>query len=631
MRTRWLGVLATLSLVMACEVVVTGAAPGSSHPGRRPLRAQATPPAGTRAVGVAAASARVIAVIPFTNISQDAGDDWIGDGIAETLVLELQRASSASVMGREQVGAALRAIGVPGAESIDDGHLVEVGRRLGVRWVMTGGYQRLGDLLRITGQLIDVRTSTVVGAAMVDGTIADLFALQDRMADELVAATGARTRRASGGPAPRVPAVSPRLGEVDTASAGLAPAADTVVATPPAVSTTSSEVGTGGFAAAPGAIDGPPPPVPPEVISRDARGRATIRATRLTDGIRLDGLLDERVYQTVPAITGFIQQAPDEGAPATEKTEAWIMFDADNLYPAGRIWDSAPPSEWVANEMRHDTPQLRQNDTFALILDTFYDRRNGVAFYSNPLGAIADFAITNEGNPNSDWNPVWDVRTARFEGGWTVEMEIPFRSLRYRPGSNQVWGVQLRRNVRRKNEWTYITPLPISAGSGPGGIFRVSEAATLVGLEVPRGARNLEIKPYGIGGVRTDVNASPLTNNAGDGDFGFDVKYGITQNLTVDLTYNTDFAQVEVDEQQVNLTRFRLFFPEKREFFLEGRGIFDFARGGITGGGRWRVAPGWQRRWLLRLGKRPDHLLQSTDRPAERNGGPDHRRRARHR
>ena len=210
-------------------------------------------------------------------------------------------------------------------------------------------------------------------------------------------------------------------------------------------------------------------------------------------------------------------------------------------------------------------------------------------------------------------------------------MEIPFRSLRYRPGSNQVWGVQLRRNVRRKNEWAYITPLPISAGSGPGGIFRVSEAATLVGLEVPRGARNLEIKPYGIGGVRTDVNASPPTNNAGDGDFGFDVKYGITQNLTVDLTYNTDFAQVEVDEQQVNLTRFRLFFPEKREFFLEGRGIFDFARGGITGGGRWRVAPGWQRRWLLRRGKRPDHLLQSTDRPAERNGGPDHRRRARHR
>ena len=344
-----------------------------------------------------------------------------------------------------------------------------------------------------------------------------------------------------------------------------------------------STVSTSGFAV-PGMIDGPPPPVPPEVIRRDDQRRATIRAIELTESVRLDGQLDEGVYHTVPAITGFIQQAPDEGAAATEKTEAWIMFDARNIYVAGRVWDSAPASEWVANEMRRDTAQLRQNDTFAVVLDTFYDRRNAVAFYTNPLGAIADFALTNEGNPNSDWNPVWDVRTGRFEGGWTVEMEIPFKSLRYRPGPAQVWGVQLRRNVRRKNEWAYITPLPISAGSGPGGIFRVSDAATLVGLDVPSGSKNLEIKPYGIGGVSTDVNATPPTTNAGDGDVGFDVKYGVTQNLTADFTYNTDFAQVEVDEQQVNLTRFSLFFPEKREFFLEGRGIFDFARGGITGG-----------------------------------------------
>ena len=207
------------------------------------------------------------------------------------------------------------------------------------------------------------------------------------------------------------------------------------------------------------------------------------------------------------------------------------------------MWDSAPPSEWVANEMRRDTRQLRQNDTFAVILDTFYDRRNGVAFYTNPLGAIADFAITNEGNPNSDWNPVWDVRTGRFEEGWTVEMEIPFKSLRYRPGPAQVWGVQLRRNVRRKNEWNYITPLPISAGSGPGGIFRVSDAATLVGFDVPSGSKNLEIKPYGIGGFSTNLAATPPTRNVGAGDGGLDVKYGLTQNLTADFTANTDFAQ----------------------------------------------------------------------------------------
>ena len=254
------------------------------------------------------------------------------------------------------------------------------------------------------------------------------------------------------------------------------------------------------------------------------------------------------------------------------------MFDGTNIYVSGRLWDSAPSSEWVANEMRRDTPQLRDNDSFWVVFDTFYDRRNGVAFHTNSLGALGDFAITNEGNPNSDWNPVWDVRTGRFDGGWTVEMEIPFKSLRYRPGTEQVWGVQLRRTIARKNELAFLTPVPIAAGRR--GIFRASDYATMVGLEVPSASNNLDIKPYGITGLTTDVNSSPPKNNEGDGDVGLDVKYGITQNLTADLTYNTDFAQVEVDEQQVNLTRFSLFFPEKREFFLEGRGIFDFARGG---------------------------------------------------
>ena len=332
-------------------------------------------------------------------------------------------------------------------------------------------------------------------------------------------------------------------------------------------------------------IDGPPPPLAPEVIARDADGRATVRAVRLAQRIALDGRLDEDVYDLIPPVGGFVQQVPDPGAPATEPTEAWVMFDGANLYVAARCYDSAPPGAWVANDMRRDTPQLRQNDTFAVILDTFYDRRNGVAFYTNPLGARADFAITNEGSPNSDWNPIWDVRVGRFEGGWTVEMEIPFKSLRYRSGEAQVWGFQLRRVVRRKNEGSYLTPLPISAvrGSAIRGIFRVSDAATLVGLEAPQDSRTFEIKPYAIGGVTTTVDAVADRDNVGARDAGLDVKLGITQNLTADFTLNTDFAQVEVDEQQVNLTRFSLFFPEKREFFLEGRGIFEFARGPAGG------------------------------------------------
>ena len=331
----------------------------------------------------------------------------------------------------------------------------------------------------------------------------------------------------------------------------------------------------------------PAAPAAPEVVARDAQGRTTVRATKLTQEIRLDGRLDEAVYGAVQPISGLIQQLPDEGAPASERTEIWVLFDGDNLYVTARCFDSAPPSEWVANEMRHDVIQLRQNDSFSILLDTFHDQRNGVAFLVTPIGGYSDFAITNEGNVNTDWNVVWDARTGRFDGGWTVEMQIPFKSLRYRPDETQVWGLQLRRIVRRRTEASYLTPLPISAARGNSviaGLWRVSEAAALVGIEVPPLSLDAELKPYGIGGVKTDLNADPPTENQADADFGFDAKYRITRNLTADLTVNTDFAQVEVDEQQINLTRFSLFFPEKREFFLEGRGNFEFARGG--GGAR---------------------------------------------
>ena len=331
-------------------------------------------------------------------------------------------------------------------------------------------------------------------------------------------------------------------------------------------------------------IDGPPAPVAPATITRDDKGNATVRAVRLTEPLRLDGRLDEAMYSEVPALTGFLQTLPDEGAPATEKTEAWIWFDDENVYVSAKLYDSAPPSEWVANEMRRDTNQLRNNDTFSVSFDTYYDHRNALFFYTNPLGARADIQHTNEGNPNGDWNPIWDVRTGRFDGGWTVEMEFPFKSLRYRPGRNQVWGVQLRRAIRRKNEWVHLTQIPrtaVNGNSGASAVMRVSRHATLVGIEAPDAGRNLEIKPYVISGFETDRAAD--VSNDGSADAGLDVKFGITENLTADLTVNTDFAQVEADEQQVNLTRFELSFPEKREFFLEGRDIYQFALG--AGGG----------------------------------------------
>lgn len=324
----------------------------------------------------------------------------------------------------------------------------------------------------------------------------------------------------------------------------------------------------------------PPPPVPPAVITRDATGQATVRAIKLTAPLTVDGRLDEEVYRREQPFGGLIQVVPRYGQEMTERSDVWITYDDRNIYVSCRCWDSAPPEEWIANELRRDTGGLRNNDHVGVMFDTFYDRRSGFAFYTNPLGARADYSVVDEGGSNTDWNPVWTSRTGRFDGGWTVEMAIPLKSLRYRPGANQMWGVQLRRSVRRKNEWAYLTPVP-QILAGPQALNRISSAGTLVNLDLPPAGRNLELKPYALSQVTTDRMRTPAIRDELGGDIGGELKYHVTPNLTFDFSANTDFAQVEIDEQQVNLTRFSLLFPEKRDFFLEGRGIFDFARGGL--------------------------------------------------
>jgi hypothetical protein len=332
-------------------------------------------------------------------------------------------------------------------------------------------------------------------------------------------------------------------------------------------------------------FDGPPAPIPPEVVTRDESGRATIRAVRVPSPIRVDGRLDESVYSTIPAISDFIQNDPQEGAPASEKTEVWILYDNDSIYVVARCWESNP-ERMVVNEMRRDSTNIVQNDNFAFGFDSFYDRRNAVAFELNALGGRIDVQVTNERQMNMDWNPIWELKVGRFEGGWAVETAIPFKSLRYRPEPAQLWGFNARRVNRWRNEVSYLTKIPASMTLR--GHFQSSLMATVVGLEVPSGARNLEVKPYAITSATSDLTASPRINGDLDGDFGVDAKYGISQSLTADFTYKTDFAQVEADEQQVNLTRFSLFFPEKRDFFLENQGTFAFggsAGFGPTGGG----------------------------------------------
>ena len=587
----------------------------------RPVTGQSTPTGrgqATRSVEAAPREPpRSVAVLPFTNISRSPADAWLSRGIAETVTADLRERPGLSVIGPEQLW---------DGGWVDLGAVlaVDLGRQLGARWLVRGGYQRVGERIRITARLIDARDGTLIQSVKVDGPVSDIFALQDRLMPELASGLALTAGAPGGGvPEPRAPVRIARgessPGGVGRRQAPTAPvppvpndndigasriegtrgrprAIDRAVLARPGATAAAATARPAGPPVDPGVpavpapgvagvpIDGPPPPVPPATVARDGQGRVTIRATHLPAPLRVDGQLDEGPYSTVEPIGDFIQLEPTEGALATELTDVWIFFDDDSLYISGRCWDSAPEARWILNEMRRDGADIYRDENFTVVLDTFYDRRNGYFFQVNPIGGLFDAQIT-DGAENSDWNPVWDVRTGRFEGGWTFEMVIPFRSLRYQPGKAQVWGVNFRRFVQWKNEFSFVVPMPASFGFA--GIYQFSLGGTLVGLEAPPGGKNLEIKPYGISGVTTDRRATPPISDALDGDLGLDVKYGVTQNLTADFTYNTDFAQVEVDEQQVNLTRFSLFFPEKREFFLEGRGIFEFggARQGFRGVG----------------------------------------------
>ncbi len=317
---------------------------------------------------------------------------------------------------------------------------------------------------------------------------------------------------------------------------------------------------------------------PPSLVERRAADDVTVRAVRLTAPLSIDGRLDEAIYATLPAISDFIQQEPREGQPATEKTEAWILYDDENLYICARNWNSQPERE-VANEMRRDNGNILGNDNFTFVIDTLHDKRNGYMFQTNPLGALRDMTVTDD-QQNSAWNGIWYVKTGHFDQGWTLEVAIPFKTLRYNGNGAQTWGVNMRRLVRWKNEFSYLSLVPAALGTT--GVSRMASAATVIGLETPASSKNLEFKPYAVSSATTSRTGAAPFDNRLDRNAGFDFKYGLTRSLILDATYRTDFAQVEEDLQQINLTRFSLFFPEKRDFFIEGQGIFDF--GGVQAG-----------------------------------------------
>ncbi len=296
-------------------------------------------------------------------------------------------------------------------------------------------------------------------------------------------------------------------------------------------------------------------------------GRKQMQAVAAASPIVIDGVLDEEVWTRAIPATGFIQADPQEGQPATEITEVRIAYDGEYLYIAALCRDS-DPAGIVVNEIRKDFAG-RDQDTFEVLLDTFADRRNGFVFATNAEGAKADTQVANEGRDvNTNWDAVWWVKTRRSADGWTAEFRIPFKTLRFDAGDGKTWGVNFARRVRRKNEISYWSPV-----SRAYSIYRASSDGNLAGLSSLRQGRNLRLKPFVAAAAVRGIGADRF-----DPDFsgGIDLKAGITPSLTFDATINPDFAQAEADEQQVNLTQFSLFYPEKREFFLENAGIFYF-------------------------------------------------------
>ena len=339
----------------------------------------------------------------------------------------------------------------------------------------------------------------------------------------------------------------------------------------------------------------PPPAGPARTqTSTTAAGLPVARAHRVARGPEIDGdVLGEAVWTAAGPQTGFRQNTPDEGEPASERTEVRIVYTDDTIY-FGVVCFVGDPATIIVSDARRDS-SLTETDSFRIVLDTYRDQQNGFVFGTNPAGLEYDGQLTNEGEGsggiggglvqrsgsqqqrgsgggfNLNWDGVWQVAAQVTDVGWTAEFAIPFRTLRYASGAVQTWGLNFQRNIRHRNEESYWAPLPRQFN-----LNRLSLAGELQGVEAPP-PRNLKLNPYLLGqALRRDADREATLL----GDVGADLKYSVTPSLTLDLSYNTDFAQVEVDDQQINLDRFNLFFPEKRPFFLENAGLFSVGQPG---------------------------------------------------
>ncbi|MGH9203659.1 MAG: DUF5916 domain-containing protein, partial [Vicinamibacterales bacterium] len=307
----------------------------------------------------------------------------------------------------------------------------------------------------------------------------------------------------------------------------------------------------------------------PVVATAQGAAVAVVTVGRATEGERpiIDGRVDDGLWAQAEPFSGFIQQEPNDGEPATERTEIRFLLDRQNLYVAVVCFDSDPRNILVSQSRRD--ADLGDTDSIRILLDTFNDGQNAFVFGTNPFGIEYDGQVMAEGQTgqgggggsggsfNLNWDADWAVRAQITDRGWEAEFAIPLKTLRYDPGEDRTWGVNATRNIRRKNEQVFLSPVPRGYN-----LHRVSVAGKLQGLSLPP-RRDIKLLPY-IAGAVTEDKTLPGDTVRRAGDVGLDMKWGVRADLTLDLTLNTDFAQVEADVQQVNLTRFPVFFPEKR-------------------------------------------------------------------
>ena len=554
---------------------------------------------------VSAQEPPTLAVAPFTNIGAEPSRDWIGVGIAETVSTDLRDANGIDVLSRAIVEGAVANLGGADPGKPTERVLIEVVRELGADYLLAGAFQQLGEQLRLTARLIDVQSETAVEAFKVDGRRDDLFELQDRLAGEVraalrrtlgrsggarIAVVDAETRegngsgngngnaahRAGNGNGAGPPAGNRRdgaNGELEALAPGSTPGLSSAPAALGGSSVAGGELLLGGATApraAPAAQTGP------AAGFAIGGGRRSVQAQRATEPPIIDGRLDDAAWRDSVLITDFTQTNPVEGAPATERTEVRIAYDADHLYFAFYA-HYTDPTQMRAN--RADRDQFWRDDWIAVMFDPFLDQQRAYRFSVNAYGIQGDAILRGGrsmrgppgGGGDSSWDALFESGGTIVADGWTAEMAIPFKSLRYpsRGAGEHRWGFQITRTMQTKDETVVWAPMTRAVA----GVL--TQMGTLGGLRGLSVSRNLELLPTATAIQLGRLSDTGYAEGETQPDFGFNMKYGVTSNLTADFTLNPDFSQIEADRPQIETNqRYPLFFPELRPFFLEGQEIF---------------------------------------------------------